>query len=105
MRILLLSVVLVLLVKNEYMDRKLESLIIERNEVITINKSHTETFKLLEDQKEENNDLLLQREQRRLKQAENSVVTTEALNNLLYEKEKYHNNWPDDVIDWLQQPY
>ncbi|SMY16487.1 hypothetical protein [Photobacterium aquimaris] len=105
MRILLLSVVLVLLVKNEYMDRKLESLIIERNEVITINKLNTETFKLLEDQKEENNDLLLQREQRRLKQDENSVVTTEALNNLLYEKEKYHNNWPDDVIDWLQQPY
>ncbi|SMY35200.1 hypothetical protein [Photobacterium andalusiense] len=105
MRILLLSVILVLLVKNEYMDRKLESLIIDRNEAIKINKSHTETFKLLEDQKEENNDLLLQREQRRLKQDEDSVVTTETLNNLLYEKEKYHNNWPDDVIDWLQQPY
>ncbi|OBU23824.1 hypothetical protein C0Z01_02875 [Photobacterium kishitanii] len=105
MRLLLLSIIFVLLVKSEYMDRELSSLIIDRDNILMINKSNTESLKQLVEQKNENNDLLLQREQRRVKQQGELIVTTESLHNLLYKEEKYHNHWPDDVIDWLQQPY
>lgn len=105
MRLLLLSIIFVLLVKSEYMDRELSSLIIDRDNILMINKSNTASLKLLVDQKKENNELLLQREQQRIKQQGELAFTTESLHNLLYEKEKYHKHWPDDVINWLQQPY
>ncbi|OBU17997.1 hypothetical protein AYY19_11155 [Photobacterium aquimaris] len=105
MRILLASVIFVLLVKIEYMDRELESLVVDRNNVINVNQSNIEKFKFLKEHTKENTNLFLQREQRRVKQHEDYVETTESLNNVLYEKEKYHSDWPDAVIDWLQQPY
>ncbi len=105
MRLLLFSLVFVLLVKGEYMDRELSSLITERDNLVMINKSNTASLKILVDQKKDNNDLLLQREQRRVKQQGELIVTTESLHNLLYSEDKYHIYWPDDVIEWLQQPY
>lgn len=61
MRLLLLSIIFVLLVKSEYMDRELSSLIIDRDNILMINKSNTASLKLLVDQKKEKNELLLQR--------------------------------------------
>ena len=41
-RKLLLSIIFVLLVKSEYMDRELSSLIIDRDNILMINKSNRE---------------------------------------------------------------
>ncbi|KJG14520.1 hypothetical protein UB37_05120 [Photobacterium iliopiscarium] len=105
MRLLLLSIIFILLVKFEYMDRELSSLIIDRDNVLLINKSNTESLKLLVDQNKDSNNLLLQREKRREKQQGELLVTTESLRKLLYEKEQFNTYWPDDVLDWLQHPY
>lgn len=105
MRLLLLSIIFVLFVKYEYTDRELRSLIIEKDNILMINKSNTASLEILAEQKKENTNLLLQREKRRLKQQGELIVTTESLHNLLYKEDKYHSYWPDDVIEWLQQPY
>ena len=105
MRLLLLSIIFILLVKVEYMDRELSSLIIDRDNVLLINKSNTENLKLLVDQNKQNNDLLLQRKKQKEKQQGELIVTTDILRKLLYKKKQFSYHWPDDVIDWLQRPY
>lgn len=105
MRLFLVSIILLLLVKFEYMDHELNSLIVDRDNILLINKSNTENLKLLVDQNQQNNDLLLQRQKRKEKQQGELIVTTESLRKLLYKKEQFNHHWPDDVIDWLQLPY
>lgn len=105
MRLLLALIIFLLLVKFEYMDREINSLIVDRDNILLINKSNTENLKLLADQNKHNNDLFLQREQRKEKQQGELIATTESLRKSLYRKEQFNHHWPDDIIEWLQLPY